>query len=105
VDAGSFSLIHLFGKLEIHKVFLRFPNIGLAKNLSPSTLADFIQMFLSSDHRFFLARTLPPRFSGAAYFLSYHLHRTHRVRAGGDEHDGRSETGPAHLPARAAAGH
>ena len=31
-----------FEKLEIHKVFLRFPNFYLDQNLSPSTLANLI---------------------------------------------------------------
>ena len=38
-DARSFSSIHRYEKLEIHKVFLRFPYLALPKNLSPSTLA------------------------------------------------------------------
>jgi len=37
---GSFSPILRFEKLEIHKVFLRFPNLGLTKNLSLPALAD-----------------------------------------------------------------
>ena len=39
-DGGSFSSIHRYEKLEIHKVFLRFPYLDLPKNLSPSALAD-----------------------------------------------------------------
>ena len=37
---GSFPPILRFEKLEIHKVFLRFSNLGLAKNLSPNLLAE-----------------------------------------------------------------
>ena len=40
VDGGSFSPNLRFEKLEIHKVFLRFPNLALTKNLSPPTLVD-----------------------------------------------------------------
>ncbi|MFQ6962626.1 MAG: hypothetical protein ACLRR6_00370 [Oscillospiraceae bacterium] len=29
--AGSFSPIHRFGKLDVHKVRLRFPNLGSTK--------------------------------------------------------------------------
>jgi hypothetical protein len=42
-DGGSFSSIHRYEKLEIHKVFLRFPYLDLPKNLSPSTLVDLIR--------------------------------------------------------------
>ena len=38
--AGSFSPIHRFGKLDVHKVRLRFPNLGSTKNLSPNALAE-----------------------------------------------------------------
>ena len=38
--AGSFPPILRFEKLEIHNVFLRFSNLGLAKNLSPNLLAE-----------------------------------------------------------------
>ena len=38
--AGSFPPILRFEKLEIHTVFLRFSNLGLAKNLSPNLLAE-----------------------------------------------------------------
>ena len=38
-DAGSFASTFQFEKLEIHKVFLRFPNFNLCQNLSPSALA------------------------------------------------------------------
>ena len=37
---GSFAPILRFEKLEIHKVFLRFPNLVLKQNLSPNALAD-----------------------------------------------------------------
>ena len=43
VDDGSFPPIHRFGILEIHKVFLRFPNLVFTKNLSPSSLEDGIR--------------------------------------------------------------
>ena len=36
---GSFAPILQFEKLEIHKVFLRFPNFILEQNLSPKSLA------------------------------------------------------------------
>ena len=39
-DDGSFPPILRFEKREIHTVFLRFPNLDLTKNLSPSTAAD-----------------------------------------------------------------
>ena len=38
---GSFAPILRFEKLEIHKVFLRFPSLVLKQNLSPNALADF----------------------------------------------------------------
>ena len=41
-DSGSFALTMQFEKLEIHKVFLRFPNFYLEQNLSLTALADFI---------------------------------------------------------------
>ena len=41
VDGGSFSPNLRFEKLEIHKVFLRFPNLALTKNLSVNLLAKF----------------------------------------------------------------
>jgi hypothetical protein len=41
VAGGSFVATLQFEKLEIHKVFLSFPNFDLHQNLSPSTLADF----------------------------------------------------------------
>ena len=37
---GSFSPILRFEKLEIHTVFLRFSNLGLAKNLSSNLLVE-----------------------------------------------------------------
>jgi hypothetical protein len=36
----QFSARALFGKLEIHKVFLRFPHVALTKNCSQITLAE-----------------------------------------------------------------
>ena len=45
-DAGAFPPIHRFGELEIHKVFLRSPNLASTKNLSPSALADFFRASL-----------------------------------------------------------
>jgi len=38
--AGSFAPTLQIEKLEIHTVFLRFPNFNLGQNLSPSALAD-----------------------------------------------------------------
>ena len=38
--AGSFAPTLQFCKLEIHKVFLRFQNLNLEQNLSPSAFAD-----------------------------------------------------------------
>ena len=38
---GSFAPILRFEKLEIHKVFLRFPNLDLIPNLSLNALARF----------------------------------------------------------------
>jgi hypothetical protein len=71
VDAGSFSSIHRYEKLEIlrsrwrlcrltdaacplrvHKVFLRFPYLALPKNLSPSNLADLIRGSLKKQTSF-----------------------------------------------------
>ncbi|MBS6492883.1 MAG: hypothetical protein KH614_10165, partial [Firmicutes bacterium] len=52
VDAGSFSSIHRYEKLEIHKVFLRFPYLALPKNLSPSNLADLIRGSLKKQTGF-----------------------------------------------------
>ena len=37
-DAGSFPPIHRFGKLDVHKVRLHFPNLDSTKNSSPSAL-------------------------------------------------------------------
>ena len=56
VDGGSFSPNLRFEKLEIHKVFLRFPNLALTKNLSPSTLVDLIRasLILNKNHWFLL---------------------------------------------------
>ena len=41
-DSGSFDPTFQFVKLEIHPVFLRFPNFNLDQNLSLTTLADLI---------------------------------------------------------------
>ena len=38
--AGSFPPILRFEKLEIHKVYLRFPNLASTKNFSPNLLAE-----------------------------------------------------------------
>ena len=46
VAGGSFPPNLRFEKLEIHKVSLRFPNLALTKNLSPSTLVDWIRASL-----------------------------------------------------------
>ena len=45
-DAGYFLPIHRFGRLGVHKVRLRFPNLASTKNLSPSALADFFRASL-----------------------------------------------------------
>ena len=37
---GSFAATFRLENLEIHKVFLRFPNLILRQNLSPIALAD-----------------------------------------------------------------
>jgi cytidine deaminase len=37
-DAGPFPPIHRFGKLDVHKVRLHFPNLDSTKNSSPSAL-------------------------------------------------------------------
>ena len=39
---GSFDPTFQFEKLEIHTVFLRFPNFNLCQNLSLTALADLI---------------------------------------------------------------
>jgi len=44
---GSFTPAVQFEKLEIHPVFLRFPNFHLVQNLSPSALVDLIRASLS----------------------------------------------------------
>ena len=41
-DNGSFDPTLQFGKLEIHTVFLRYPNLDLCQNLSLTVLVDFI---------------------------------------------------------------
>ena len=46
VDGGSFAPAVQFEKLEIHPVFLRFPNFHLVQNLSPSALVDLIRASL-----------------------------------------------------------
>ena len=48
VFGGSFAPILRFEKLEIHKVFLHFPNLVLKQNLSPNALADLRCAALSS---------------------------------------------------------
>ena len=45
---GSFAPAMQFEKLEIHPVFLRFPNFYLWQNLSPSALADLIRASLEN---------------------------------------------------------
>ena len=45
-DGGSFSPAVQFEKLEIHPVFLRFPNFHLVQNLSPSALVNLIRASL-----------------------------------------------------------
>ena len=47
-DDESFPPILWFEKLEIHPVFLRFSNLVLTKNLSPSILGD---LFRASPER------------------------------------------------------
>jgi hypothetical protein len=49
VIGESFAPTLRLEKLEIHKVFLRFPTLDLSKNLSPLTLVNFI-----SDYSVFL---------------------------------------------------
>ena len=49
--SGSFAAILPFGKLEIHKVFLRFPNVALRKNPSLTALADLFRASLESDKK------------------------------------------------------
>jgi hypothetical protein len=39
---GSFAPTLQFGKLEIHEVFLRFPNFDLRQNLLPPALVNLI---------------------------------------------------------------
>jgi hypothetical protein len=45
----SFAPTLQFVKLEIHKVFLRFPNFNLSQNLSPSAIADFLIASLEGE--------------------------------------------------------
>ena len=59
--AGYFSPIHRFEKLEIHKVFLRFSNLGPTKNLSPNALAELCG-----------AAYIPAAFSAAGDFYVGH---------------------------------
>ena len=48
--SGSFAATFRLENLEIHKVFLRFPNLNLQQNLSPTALADlFRASFVYSD--------------------------------------------------------
>ena len=49
----SFVPTFRFEELEIHKVFLRFPNLNLEQNLSPIALGDFIRASLAyqTPHR------------------------------------------------------
>ena len=46
---GSFAPAIPFEKLEIHKVFRRFPNLNLEQNLSPIALGDLIRGSLIID--------------------------------------------------------
>ena len=50
--SGAFAAILPFGKLEIHKVFLRFPNVALRKNPSLTVLADLFRASLVLDKSF-----------------------------------------------------
>ena len=61
VDGGSFSPNLRFEKLEIHKVFLRFPNLALTKNLSPSTLVDLIRPSLKIPARKYTFSSILPK--------------------------------------------
>ena len=49
----SFVPTFRFEKLEIHKVFLRFPNLNLEQNLSLIALGDLIRVSLSAKERCF----------------------------------------------------
>ena len=53
--AGSFPPILRFEKREIHKVFLRFPNLDLTKNPTPSHLAKLCGDALKNESFFFIA--------------------------------------------------
>ena len=44
---GSFAATFRFENLEIHKVFLRFSNLNLRQNLSPTALADLFRASLT----------------------------------------------------------
>ena len=44
VDSGSFAPTFQFENLEIHTVYLQFPNFNLGQNLSLTTLADLISV-------------------------------------------------------------
>ncbi len=48
---GSFAATFRFKNLEIHKVFLRFFNLNLRQNLSPTALADLFRGSLESSSR------------------------------------------------------
>ena len=50
-DSGSFAPTFRFENLEIHKVFLRFSNLILQQNLSPTALADFFRASLEFDKK------------------------------------------------------
>ena len=49
VFSGSFVPTIQFEKLEIHKVFLRFPNFYLEQNLSLTTLVSLISVYLRGN--------------------------------------------------------
>ena len=48
---GSFAATFRLENLEIHKVFLRFFNLDLRQNLSPTALADLFRASLESDKK------------------------------------------------------
>ena len=49
--SGSFAPVLQFEKLEIHTVFLHFPNFILEQNLSPKALAELRGVALKTVHR------------------------------------------------------
>ena len=49
-SGGSFAPILQFEKLEMHKVFLRFPNFILEQNLSPKSLSKLCGAALNFPH-------------------------------------------------------